>query len=98
MGTPSFSLNLAVNLYLNNISIVGSDWVEGLRNLSISSPPGHPMAIFIKPIDEGGAPPCADGVPTLSLEEDPPWVAPDPGGPEDSYLSLVESFQVFSQI
>jgi len=53
-GTPSFSLNPAVNLYMNNVSIVGSDWVEGLRNLTISSPSGLPLAFSINPCVVGG--------------------------------------------
>jgi len=65
--------------------------VEGLRNLTISSPPGPPMDLTIKPFEEGVAPPCAVGVPALSMVEGPPWVDPDPEVPEDSSFSPDES-------
>lgn len=74
---------------------MGQDWVEGLKNLSLSRSSGLPLA-FSSSVGE--APPLVSGppgmsygpphVPTLSLEAPPPYVDPDLGEPnEDHYLS-----------
>lgn len=34
-GIPSFALSPSINLFFNNVSIEGSDWVNSLRNLKI---------------------------------------------------------------
>jgi len=39
-GTSSFSLTPTVNLFLNSVSILGHDWIEGLQKLSLAGPSG----------------------------------------------------------
>ena len=36
-GISSFSLSPSLNLFANNVTLSGLDWVEGLKNLTISS-------------------------------------------------------------
>ena len=43
LDTPdisSFSFPPSVNLFLNSVTLLGHDWVEGLRNLSLSGSSG----------------------------------------------------------
>jgi len=35
-GIPTFSVPPSVNLFLNKVTVLGQDWVEGLKNLSLS--------------------------------------------------------------
>jgi len=39
-GISSFTVSPSVNLFMNNVTFLGQDWVEGLRNLSLSGPSG----------------------------------------------------------
>jgi len=39
-GISSLTVSPSVNLFLNNVTLMGQDWVEGLRNLSLSGPLG----------------------------------------------------------
>ena len=44
-GTPSFPILSNVNLFLNNVSFLGFDWIEGLRKLSLSGHSGTPLSL-----------------------------------------------------
>ena len=44
-GTPTLPLLSNVNLFLNNVSFLGYDWIEGLRKLPLSGQNGIPLSI-----------------------------------------------------
>ena len=44
-GTSTLPLLSNVNLFLNNVSFLGYDWIEGLRKLSLSGQNGIPLSI-----------------------------------------------------
>ena len=100
-GISTFSLTPSINLLLNQCTLVGLDWVEGLKNMTISGPS-----------EDGFLPSVANQdwastilvneltVPTLELYsvnshklEDPPIILePDPGkGDEDPGYSSPET-------
>ena len=39
LGTSSFTLSPSINLYTNNFNLSGLDWVEGLKNLTVTTQP-----------------------------------------------------------
>ena len=43
-GTPSFPILSNVNLFLNNVSFLGFDWIEGLKKISLSGHSGTPLS------------------------------------------------------
>ena len=52
-GTSTLSLSPTVNLFLNDVSFLGSNWIEGLRKLSLSgrsgpSPPFVPSPSLVE--------------------------------------------------
>jgi len=93
-GISSFTVSPSVNFYLNNVTLLGQDWVEGLRNLSLSGPSGSKVSRIS---------PCVRGEEALGLNsldpssqvvlrndsvlvrDDPSLVVlvPDPGDPPE---------------
>jgi len=45
-GTPSFTLSPAVNLFMNSVSVLGNDWIEGLQKLTLAGPSGSDVSRF----------------------------------------------------
>lgn len=39
LGISSFTLSLAINLFTNQLNFLGLDWVEEIKNLTLSSQP-----------------------------------------------------------
>jgi len=93
-GISSFTVSPSVNLYLNNVTFLGQDWVEGLRNLSLSGPSGSKVS-RISPSVRGEealglyTPEISSSVVLMNefdpIREDPPHVMmdPDPGDPPE---------------
>ena len=48
-GTSTFSLSPNVNLFMNNVTFLGFDWIEGLRNLSLSIRSSFSMPLLVSP-------------------------------------------------
>ena len=48
-GTSTFSLSPTVNLFMNNVTLLGSDWIEGLRNLSLSGRSSSSLPLLVPP-------------------------------------------------
>ena len=44
-----------VNLFLNNVSFLGYDWIEGLRKLSLSGQPGFPLSFPVHCVNDEAA-------------------------------------------
>ena len=101
LGNSTFSFSPSFNLLLNQLTLVGHDWVEGLKNLSIS---GLSFDGFVSSKDDwvrvssslGGIPdePTVEPSTEFSPLTSDPTLAPepDPGrGGEDLILSSPES-------
>lgn len=78
-GSYSIPLSLSIKFFLNHVSLFGMDWVEGLKNLSLSSRPprtSNSLPIFLVASFEG--------LP-ISLDPDPTVAEMDPNlSPLDS--------------
>ena len=103
LGISSLPLPSNVSLFLNNVSFLGYDWIEGLRKLSLSGQSGPSLPLPM-PITPAEAAPGMDAhpvaaitafapVPIPSVEEPTTAVLePDPEScPEESCLSPSES-------
>ena len=89
-GNPIFPLFKNVNLFMNNVSFVGSDWIDGLRKLSLSGKSvlplssdvgflgldSHPVATIsdFEPVLPVDAISVSDFVKPFSVEVPPPIV------------------------
>jgi len=102
-GIPSFSVPPSVNLFMNSVTILGHDWVEGLRKLSLAGPSGpvaprnclsilgEEASCLNSPIKNNSVVSLAE---CASVLEDSPFVLiePDPGDSHDAdYQSPSES-------
>jgi len=72
LGTPTFSLNAAFNVFVKHFSVMNLDWVEGLRTLSIEDPSGHIKNLPLTPPSDGLVPHLEVEAPVLALIEGPP--------------------------
>lgn len=93
-GTPSLTLSPSINLFMNSVSFLGNDWIEGLQKLSLAGPSGSVESRlctnFVRK-ESLGPTPCLEypsGVPRVDCSSDlrgPPLVLidPDPGFSSD---------------
>jgi len=96
-GTPSYTLSPSVNLFMNSVSFLGNDWIEGLQKLSLAGPSGSVVSrlctnyVGKEPL---GLTPCLD-YPSVSPPVDCTSVVgvlphvlidPDPGDSSDEGL------------
>ena len=74
-GTSSFSLSPSINLFANNLNVLGLDWVGGLKNLTLSSNTLELMSpISATCIEE---PPSVSMLEPFLLEQFPPCFPPE---------------------
>jgi len=104
-GTPTFTLSPSVNLFMNSVSFLGNDWIEGLQKLSLAGPSGSVESRFCSNIvgkELLGLTPRLD-YPSVTSPVDctsalgvPPHVLidPDPGDSlDEGPLSLSDSLE-----
>jgi len=87
-GITKLSLSPSINFMLNQCTMVGLDWMEGLKNLSISGPTeegfvaslggrGGDLKLKVGSVTEPNVEPSASKA--FLIEEAPPILEPDPG-------------------
>jgi len=72
LGTPTFSLNAAFNVFVKRFSVMNLDWVEGLRTLTIEDPSGLIKNFSLTPPSDGLVTHPEAEAPVLALIEGPP--------------------------
>ena len=75
LGTSSFTLSPSINLFTNQLNVLGLDWVDGIKNLTLSSQPLElPTPISVACIEE---PPSNSVLELIVVEVSPPISPPE---------------------